>query len=99
MLFLVFRYMKDLKGYVRNFARPEGSIAKCYLAEEGMRFCSEFMKQTVEISNRRSKNDAFASDAILDGRPNSKGVSIRLNKEMLHAAHLYVMFNTAVVEP
>ncbi|XP_042404675.1 uncharacterized protein LOC121994831 [Zingiber officinale] len=36
------RFMKILKGYVKNRARPEGCIAECYLAEERMRFCSAY---------------------------------------------------------
>ncbi|GJX60304.1 putative reverse transcriptase domain, ribonuclease H-like domain, aspartic peptidase domain protein [Tanacetum coccineum] len=32
------RYMKKLKGYVRNKAKPEGSIAEGYVAEEALTF-------------------------------------------------------------
>ena len=34
------RYMKKLKNYVRNKAKPEGSIAEGYVAEEALTFCS-----------------------------------------------------------
>ena len=37
------RYMKILKGYVRNRSRPEGCIVECYIAEEAVEFCSEYM--------------------------------------------------------
>lgn len=32
--------MKELKKYVKNRARPEGCIAKNYLANEYVKFCN-----------------------------------------------------------
>ena len=49
------RYMKTLKDYVRNYARPEGCIAESYLAEECMKFFSEFLSKSVDIEKERSK--------------------------------------------
>ncbi|RVW89710.1 hypothetical protein CK203_047225 [Vitis vinifera] len=37
------RFMKVLKGYVRNRNRPEGCIAECYIAEEAIEFCTEYL--------------------------------------------------------
>ncbi|XP_060968549.1 uncharacterized protein LOC115708932 [Cannabis sativa] len=37
------RYMKILKGYVRNRSKPEGCIVECYIAEEAIEFCSEYV--------------------------------------------------------
>ncbi|KAH7837023.1 hypothetical protein Vadar_008640 [Vaccinium darrowii] len=37
------RYMKVLKGYVRNRNRPEGCIAESHIAEEAVEFCSEYL--------------------------------------------------------
>ncbi|GJS30699.1 hypothetical protein Tco_0491319 [Tanacetum coccineum] len=42
------RYMKKLKNYVRNKAKPEGSIAEGYVAEEALTFCSRYLKDDVE---------------------------------------------------
>jgi len=36
------RYMKILKGYVKNRSRPEGCIAERYLVKEAVEFCNEF---------------------------------------------------------
>ncbi|GJZ93191.1 DIE2/ALG10 family protein [Tanacetum coccineum] len=38
------RYMKKLKGYVRNKAKPEGSIAEGYVAEEALTFSSHYFR-------------------------------------------------------
>jgi hypothetical protein len=37
------RFMKVLKKYVHNRARPEGSITKCYGTEEVIEFCVHFI--------------------------------------------------------
>jgi hypothetical protein len=43
------RFMKVLKGYVRNRYHPEGCIAESYIGEESVEFCSEFLKQCSAI--------------------------------------------------
>ncbi|KAL6315174.1 hypothetical protein AAG906_037406 [Vitis piasezkii] len=37
------RFMKVLKGYVQNCNRPEGCIVECYIAEEAIEFCIEYL--------------------------------------------------------
>ncbi|PON38826.1 hypothetical protein PanWU01x14_309640, partial [Parasponia andersonii] len=61
--------MKIFKGYIRNRARPEGCIAECYLADECMNFCNEFIRQTTEIKKNEARNEEFSSDVVLEGRP------------------------------
>ena len=34
------RYIRVLKGYVRNSNHPKGRIVECYIAEEALEFCS-----------------------------------------------------------
>ena len=43
-MYPVERYLRTLKGYVRNKAHPEGSIAEGYILEECMTFCSRFVQ-------------------------------------------------------
>ncbi|GJW57705.1 hypothetical protein Tco_0104436 [Tanacetum coccineum] len=45
-------YMKKLKGYVRNKAKPEGSIAKDYVAEEALTFSSHYFQDVTMKFNR-----------------------------------------------
>ncbi|XP_075494727.1 uncharacterized protein LOC142532289 [Primulina tabacum] len=90
------RFMKILKG--KNRARPEGCIAECYLAEERMAFCSAYIKNASSIGVRSNMNDDL-EDGLLEGRPISKGKEKILEDHMLQAAHRYVLFNTAEVEP
>jgi hypothetical protein len=43
-MYPVERYLRTLKGYVRNKACPEGSIAEGYISEECLTFCSRFFE-------------------------------------------------------
>ncbi|XP_042415516.1 uncharacterized protein LOC122004740 [Zingiber officinale] len=58
------RFMKMLKGYVKNRARSEGCIAKCYLAEERMRFCSAYIKKAACIGLRSNQNDDLENGVV-----------------------------------
>ena len=39
------RYMKALKGFVRNNARPKGRMAEGYAIQEPLGFCTEYMQE------------------------------------------------------
>ncbi|GJS63709.1 hypothetical protein Tco_0678273 [Tanacetum coccineum] len=50
------RYMKKLKNYVRNKAKPEGSIAEGYVAEEALNFSSHYFRDVTTKFNRPGRN-------------------------------------------
>ncbi|XP_035845905.1 uncharacterized protein LOC110943758 [Helianthus annuus] len=58
------RYMKKLKNYVKNPARPEGCIAECYVFEEALTFCSMYFKDVQTKFNRPDRND----DVVVEKR-------------------------------
>ncbi|XP_073137452.1 uncharacterized protein [Henckelia pumila] len=91
------RFMKTLKGYVKNRARPEGCIAEGYLADERMRFCSAYIKKAASIGVRSNRNKDL-ENGLVEGRPISQGKEKILEDHVLQAAHRYVLFNTAEVE-
>ncbi|XP_075514028.1 uncharacterized protein LOC142549125 isoform X2 [Primulina tabacum] len=91
-------FMKTLKGFVKNRARPEGFIAECYLAEEQMIFCSAYIKKVSIIGVRSNRNDDL-ENGLVEGLSISKGKEKILEDHVLQAAHRYVLFNTAEVEP
>ncbi|KAK9936382.1 hypothetical protein M0R45_013227 [Rubus argutus] len=93
------RYMKTLKDYVRNPARPEGCIAKSYLADECMSFCSYFLKKSIQAEEKEVRNDDFANEVILEGHPISEATTITLSDREKNIAHLAVLMNTAEVDP
>ena len=43
------RYMKILKGYVRNWNWPEGCIVECYTYEEAIEFYNEYLSNVEAI--------------------------------------------------
>jgi hypothetical protein len=52
------RYLRTLKGYVRNKAYPEGSIAEGYILEECMTFCSRFLEDVDTKMNRPERHES-----------------------------------------
>ncbi|GJW91717.1 hypothetical protein Tco_0169270 [Tanacetum coccineum] len=50
------RYMKKLKGYVRNKAKSEGSIAEGYVAEEVLTFSSHYFWDVTTKFNHPDRN-------------------------------------------
>lgn len=56
-MYPVERYLRTLKGYVRNKAHPEGSIAEGYILEECMTFCSQFLDNINTKLNRPDRHD------------------------------------------
>lgn len=93
--------MRTLKSYVRKKARPEGSIAKGYLADECLTFCSRYMDDMSTKFNRKSRNndgDNEAPSSGLDvfrplGRPLGKPTPCHLSLEEFEQLNLYVLHN------
>nr|GEZ02221.1 hypothetical protein [Tanacetum cinerariifolium] len=50
------RYMKKLKGYVQNKAKPEGSIAEGYVTEEALTFSSRYFRDVTTKFNHPDRN-------------------------------------------
>ncbi|GJY15491.1 hypothetical protein Tco_0385913 [Tanacetum coccineum] len=101
------RYMKKLKNYVRNKAKPEGSIAEGYVAEEALTFCSRYLKDDVETRfNRLGRNDdglpeeepdkfqVFRSVCKLTGRMKET----RLTPDVRQAVVWFVLNNSPEVD-
>lgn len=91
--------MKPCKEYVRNPARPEGCICEGYLAEESIRFCCEYIKESCALFETHKRNEEYQNENTFEGRPISKGEHTTLSNEDMQNGHRYVLFNTAEVEP
>ncbi|XP_073139031.1 uncharacterized protein [Henckelia pumila] len=87
------RYMKILKGYVRNRNRPEGCIAECYIAEEAVEFCSDYLSNvhTIGIPSRDRE--------VQRTKPLSKAIVHSASHNELQQAHLYVLTNDIEIDP
>ncbi|XP_047178785.1 uncharacterized protein LOC124845689 [Vigna umbellata] len=93
-MYPVERYMKILKGYVKNQLRPEASIIERYIAEEFVEFCSSYMPSCDPIGLPKK---------IHESRPEGKGVrGVRIESvsgREVNQAHLYILNNTEDVIP
>ena len=51
------RYLGMLKHFVRDRAKPEGSIAEAYVVEEALTFCSRYL---IDVNARLGRKDMEA---------------------------------------
>jgi hypothetical protein len=95
------RYLRTLKGYVRNKAHPEGLIAEGYILEECMTFCCRFVEDTERKLDRPRRhegsvvNEPSAGSNILGSIDYSKkGCKLRHlpKSKMLRMRH-YILAN------
>ena len=98
-----------MKQYVRNKARPEGSIAEAYVINESLNFCSMYLRGIATRFNRGDRNN----DDINDEEINNCGLSIfsqhirwlggvgfrQLTPDELEKSHWYILNNCDEVEP
>ncbi|KAK7266896.1 hypothetical protein RIF29_19556 [Crotalaria pallida] len=88
------RYMKILKGYVKNHSRPEGCIAEQYIVEEAVEICTEYMSNADSIRLPKSRHA---------GRTQGEGIIgneiLTIPRTKLDQTHLYVLHNEDEVEP
>ncbi|KAI0516679.1 hypothetical protein KFK09_009356 [Dendrobium nobile] len=102
------RYLNKLKKYVKNKARPEGSICEAYLSQETTHFCSYYFEPHVRSTRTKmGRNMDFdveeQSHATLtvfrrQGKPNGKCVERYLNDLEINTANLYVLLNCEEVQ-
>jgi len=96
-----FRYLGHLKSYVRNKARPEGSIAEGYLAEEVLSFCCQYMEGIKTRMNRPSCVDGSLNVDSTQlstlfppiGRVVSASSTFEMSTMERTQTHRYVLFN------
>ena len=86
--------MKTLKGYVRNRYRPEGCIAECYIANEALEFCAEYIFNMKTIGNPPSHKENLSMQKSI-----GVGKKMLVEEKLLAQAHLYVLENTEEVQP
>ena len=86
------RYFKSLKGFIRNLAKPESSIARGYEVEEALGFITKYMANYNIMSQRVWDNEEEPTmvDEILEGKKKSRDLS----EDLWNAMHEFVLDNT-----
>ena len=74
--------MKVLKSYVCNHYHPEASMVECYISEEAVEFCSEYMCGVEAIGINKPRNNSDVIDKGLRG----KGTVITMSRAELDQA-------------
>ncbi|XP_057418249.1 uncharacterized protein LOC130712428 [Lotus japonicus] len=88
------RYMKVLKGYVKNRSRPEGCMVERYVVEEAIEFCTEYLSNVESIGLPKSHHTRS-----IEGEGLFKSEIITIQGKEWQQAHLYVLHNAAEVGP
>jgi hypothetical protein len=90
------RYMKTLKGYVRNMARLEASMVEGYLKDECLGFVTEYL-QRFDVVYRRvwdAEEEYGDVEEVLEG-----GKPYLMTTELRDVVHQYVLHNISVMQP
>lgn len=103
----IFRNLGTLKKYVRNKARPEGSIAEAYTVNEALTFCSMYLhgietcftRDERNEDNREEQASGHLSIFSQQARPIGGRQLQQLSKEELEKAHWYVINNCRELQP
>lgn len=108
-MFPIERNLGDLKDYVRNRSKPEGSIAEGYIVEECLSFCSMYLKDVETRRTRVGRNTFDGSDmlregfSVFDGQGRKlgkgPGESVYLVHDVLARVHRYILFNCPEAKP
>ena len=85
ILSFLYRYLSRLKSYVQNRVTPEGSIAKGYIVEECLTFCSWYMEGVETIFNRPTRTIEESTGVVS---------IVTLNNREWTQAYRYVLFNS-----
>jgi len=83
-----------LKGYVKNHNQPEGCIVECYIYEEAIEFCSEYLFNVEAIGLLKSHFIKKKDDNNKTGQP-----MVTFSQDLLCQAHRYVLNNGDKIQP
>lgn len=95
------RFLRRLKSFVKNKARPEGSIAEAYILQECVNFCSMYLQGVETRINQPSRNEDVQSDNSSTkfqifgtiGRPLLGNKYCQMDMNELEKARIYVLKN------
>ncbi|XXG68738.1 hypothetical protein AAC387_Pa06g1756 [Persea americana] len=96
------RFLKTLKGYVRNRARPEGSITEAYIVKECLTFCSMYLRQTDRVERYDDGGERGSGRSIFTQIVRTIGLMLRAHDPSQREhdkAHWFVLKNCPEVEP
>ncbi|XP_062113418.1 uncharacterized protein LOC133824536 [Humulus lupulus] len=106
-MYSIERELGHLKKYVKNKARPEGSIAEGYIITEALNFCSMYLHGMETCFNRSERNPDYLgirkqstlSIFNMPTRPFGRQSSITLTQDQRTQVQWYILNNCPELEP
>jgi hypothetical protein len=95
-MYPVERYMKTLKKYVRNLARPEASMAEGYVKDECIGFITEYLQRFEAVQRRVWDTEEEYGD--IEEALEGAGKQYVMTAAVRDVAHRYVLTNVSVME-
>ncbi|CAN0918288.1 hypothetical protein LINGRAHAP2_LOCUS30783 [Linum grandiflorum] len=98
------RFLGTQKGFVRNRAHPEGSIAESYIVSECLTLCSMYLDGIETQFNAPERNYDIEVDDELPifsskARPLGAAHYVQMTSDEIDKMHLYVLSNCEEVQP
>ena len=90
------RYLGTLKSFVRNKAQPEASMAKGYVAEEALGFCTEYLN--LYQYTKRHIWEADEEESLRASVVEGGGRVYNISEAELKRAHTYVIMHHSCTE-
>jgi len=96
-MYQVERYMKTLKTYMRNMARPKGSMAEGYIRNECLGFITKYLQrfEVVQCQVSDADEEEGNDDEVLEGA----SVKFSMSPTLCDFAHQYVITNISLMSP
>jgi hypothetical protein len=95
-MYFVERYLRVLKGWVRNMARPESCIAKGYVTHEAMKFATEYC---IDLDPKWASAWGDEGDKRMDDAFLQKAYVEKVMSEVEYEqAHKFILLNHSAME-
>ena len=95
-MFFLERFMKNLKGFVRQGAQPEGSMAEWWLVQESYFFIADYLSRSQK--NKSELWSTTSNDWLLGDVPQGNGLVKWFSEEMQTKVSNYCMINSDVMQ-
>lgn len=95
-MFFLERFLKTLKGFVRQRARPEGSMAEGWLVQESFVYMSEYLCRIDPSMPRLWSMEV--DERLISHVPQGKGKPGRMDQNMLQKINSFCIRNAHIME-
>ncbi|XP_028118539.1 uncharacterized protein LOC114316078 [Camellia sinensis] len=99
------RFLGALKKCVNNQARPEGSIAKAYIVNECITFCSMYLEGIETVRNRDARNEDYGvrRQGLTIFTETARPIGqirkhVEMSQELRDISHWFLLYNNPEIE-